>query len=156
MSNQSKIKIRFCRMKELSRVAALVNRSYSVPYKPGKLIIKAKETLKKMQEKIKFGSKILIAEKGNRIVGTVRYHPVGKKELELNRLAVLPRYRCEGIGSLLIKKVAGIAKRNGYKILSLDVAEEKGLVPFYEKLAFTVKSKIKHHNHHDVFMVRKI
>lgn len=156
MKNQNKVKVCFCKANELPKVVSLTNRAYDVAYKPGKMTIKAKETIEKIKKRIKLGTKILVVEKGDRILGAVRYRSVNKGELKLSRLAVLPRYRHKGIGSLLIKKVADIAKRNGYKTIKLDVAEEKGLIPFYKKFGFKVKSKKKHHDHHDVFMEKKL
>ena len=154
--NKIIIRTRLYRTNELFRIVSLINRSYDVAYKPGKMTIEARETINKIKRRIKLGNRILVAKKNDRILGAVCYRSVNKRELKLSRLAVLSRYRRKGIGSLLIKKVTDIARRNDHKIISLDVAEEKGLVPFYKKFGFKVKSKKKHQNHYDIFMEKKI
>jgi len=156
MKNSNEIKIYFCKPAEFLKVVSLTIRAYNVPYKPDKMIIKARETVEKIKERTKLGTKILVAKRKNRILGAVRYRPIDKTQLKLSRLAVLPRYRCKGVGSLLVDKVISIAKREGYKIVSLDVAEEKGLIPFYKNFGFKAVSRKKHHNHHDVCMEKKI
>jgi len=49
-----------------------------------------------------------------------------------------------------------IAREQNFKIVALDVMEEKGLVHFYEKFGFKIKNIKKHQNHHDVFMEKSV
>ncbi len=107
--------------------------------------------LEEIKENIKKGQKILVAEENDNLIGVVRFASVGSK-MKIARLAVLSTYRCRGIGGELINAVLGIAQKKNFKIVALDVMEEKGLVPFYEKFGFKVKYRKKHQNYHDVYM----
>lgn len=156
MNNQNKIKIRYCKSSELAQVVSLTSKAYIIPYRSGAMVNKPHETLEKIKNNIKTGMQILIAEKNSNLVGAVRFSPINSDKLNLSRLAVLPTYRRQGIGAALVNSVLKIAKKQGFKAAGLDVAEEKKLVSFYEKLGFKVVNRKKHQNHYDVFMEKKI
>jgi len=155
MRNKSKIKIRYCKPSELVKIISLTAKAYIVPYKTNGAKKGFYETLEKIEKDIGKGMKILVAEKDNNLIGAVRFVPIDSK-LKLGRLAVLSKYRRKGLGSKLVKAVLNIALKENFKIVALDVMEEKELVSFYEKFGFKVKSRKKHQNHHDIFMEKKI
>lgn len=154
MGNQ--IKIRYCKSSELLKIISLTAEAYSVPYKIGAIMNRPYENLRKIKDDIKTGTKILIAEKDGNLIGSIRFNPENLNVLKLNRLAVLSEYRNKGIGGLLINSVLKIAKEQNFRIVTIEVMEEKGLLYFYEKFGFKVKSRKKHQNHHDVFMEKRI
>lgn len=154
MGNQ--IKIRYCKPSELLKIISLTAESYSVSYNPSAIINKSYETLKKIKDNIKSGTKILVAEENNNLIGAVRFDSEVSGILKLNRLAVLAKHRNKGVGALLINSVLEIARNQGFKAILIEVMEEKGLVSFYEKFGFKIKNRKKHQNHHDVVMEKEI
>ena len=156
MENQNKIIIRYCKLSELSKIISLTVEAYTISHEIGGIVNKFHETLEKIKDDINKGMKVLVAEKNNNLIGAVRFAPIDATKLKLGRLAVLSIYRRKGVGAKLINYVLKIAREQNFKIVALDVMEEKGLAPFYEKFGFKVKSRKKHQNHHDVFMEKKI
>jgi ribosomal protein S18 acetylase RimI-like enzyme len=56
---------------------------------------------------------------------------------EVINIAVLPFYRRKGVGTALLHYAIQTARKEGYKILEMGVAEEdKWLIEFYEKFGF--------------------
>ncbi len=154
MENQ--IKIRYCKLSELLKIISLTADAYNISYKSGTITNKPCENLRKIEKDIKGGTKILVAEKDGNLIGAVRFNPENLNILKLNRLAVLSEHRNKGIGGLLINSVLKIAKEQNFKILVIEVMEEKGLIPFYKKFGFKIKDRKKHQNHHDVFMEKSV
>lgn len=154
MGNQ--IKIRYCKSSELLKIISLTAEAYSVPYKLGAIMNRPYENLRKIKDDIKNGTKILVAEKDGNLVGAVRFEPESPNMLKLNRLAVLPEHRNKEIGALLVNSVLKIAKEQKFRIVAIEIMEEKGLIHFYEKFGFNVKSRKKHQNHYDVFMEKSV
>lgn len=152
---ENKIKIRYYKFSELDKIISLTSEAYSVPYRDGGVVNSFSETLDGIEKDISRGLKILVAEEKNGLIGAVRFAPINSK-LKLGRLAVLSEHRRRGIGSKLIEAVIKIAKNQKFKVIALDVMEEKELIPFYEKFGFEIKSRQIHQNHHDVFMERVI
>jgi len=153
---KNKIKIRYCKPLELLKIISLTDNAYNVSYKSSTIINKPYESLERIKNDIKNGTKILVAEEYGDLIGAVRFNPENLNVLKLNRLAVLSEYRNKGIGGLLINSVLKIAKEQNFRIVAIEVMEEKGLVSFYEKFGFKVKSRKKHQNHHDVFMEKSV
>jgi len=149
MKNQ--ITIRDYKKSELLEIISLTAESYSTPYKLKGVVNNFHENLETVKRDIERGLKILVAEEKGKLIGAVRFAVIDSK-LKLGRLAVLPNYRCKGIGGKLITSVLKVAQEENIKTVALDVMEEKGLVPFYEKFGFKMKSKEKHQNHHDIIM----
>ena len=152
---KDEIKIRYYKISELDKLISLTAKSYAIPYKEGGLVNSFNENKDKIKKDIERGLNILVAEKNGNLIGAVRFAPIDSK-LKLGRLAVLPKYRRKGLGSKLVRAVLNIALKENFKIVALDVMEEKELVSFYEKFGFKVKSRKKHQNHHDIFMEKKI
>jgi len=153
---KNKIKIRYCKSSELLKIISLTANAYSVLYKSSTIINKPYESLERIKNDIKNGTKILVAEEDGDLVGAVRFNPENLNVLKLNRLAVLSEYRNKGIGGLLINSVLKIAKEQNFRIVAIEVMEEKGLISFYEKFGFKIKDRKKHQNHQDVFMEKSV
>lgn len=83
-------------------------------------------------------SRILVAYKDKSIIGCIRIKVLSSKCKELSSLAVLPKYRNQGIASQLIRR---IIKKNKYRPLYLLCS--KGLQALYTRNNFQ-RIKIKY------------
>jgi predicted N-acetyltransferase YhbS len=117
-------------------VADLVNHAYSVAYKEGGLITRPNDSPERIKKEVENGSKIYIAKSGDKAVATVRLEPLDKARVRLLRLAVRPENRRNGIGVQLIEFCSNQAKKQGYKYIQIDIAKEKGIANYYQKLGF--------------------
>jgi ElaA protein len=75
-------------------------------------------------------------------VGTGRLIPVGDDQGKIGRMAVLKRYRGQGVGSAIIARLMEVAREQGMSALSL--AAQVHAIPFYERFGFVA--------HGDVFL----
>lgn len=67
-------------------------------------------------------------------------HPTEQHSITLDKLYILPSYKGNGLGRLLVEKVKEVAESlypKGYKI-KLDVNRSNSAVSFYNHLGFTV------------------
>ena len=59
--------------------------------------------------------------------------------VHLDEIDVLPKFGGKGIGTALVKKVCGWAKKNNYPVVTLTTYKEiRWNAPFYKKLGFRV------------------
>ncbi len=61
------------------------------------------------------------------------------QQLKLGRMAVLPRFRCQGIGSALLSKAIEYAKNKQCKLISLSA--QTHAIDFYKKAGFSITSE---------------
>lgn len=143
-------------LKDLELVSKLVDRAYQTPYKSGGLANHALDTKEKLEQEIGEGTKIFVIKKDGIIMGTDRYLMEENGVCHLNRLAVAPEFRNQGIGKMLVNKTLDEAKREGATSARLECLEEKGLVPYYKSLGFKVMGKEPHHKHTLVSMEKEL
>lgn len=67
-------------------------------------------------------------------IATCRLYPIDNSQIRLGRIVVLPEYRRQGIGSLVVKEAETWAKELGYTSASLESRDNK--IPFYESLGY--------------------
>ena len=67
-------------------------------------------------------------------VATCRLYAVDEDRVMLGRIVVLPEYRHQGLGSLVVQEAEKWAKELGFKTAVLESRENK--IPFYEKLGY--------------------
>ena len=67
-------------------------------------------------------------------VGTGRLVNLGDGQAQIGRMAVLAPFRNQGVGSLILKRLVGLAKSQG--IDSILLHSQVVAIPFYEKLGF--------------------
>lgn len=80
---------------------------------------------------------ILVAETDGQVVGNIIISQHGNNVGLLFRLAVLPKWRKKGVGSLLIHKAEEVAKQKGMGEVALCVDEQKSeLQDFYAKRGY--------------------
>ena len=81
----------------------------------------------------------LVALLEGEVVGTVRCLVTGD-HIEIERLAVHPEYRHQGIARRLIESACRTAQDGGMEHLALHTSEESGNVSIFEHLGFHVVS----------------
>ena len=65
-------------------------------------------------------------------VATCRLYGIDSLHVMLGRIVVLPEYRHQGLGSLVVKEAEAWAREMGYRTAVLESRDNK--IPFYEKL----------------------
>ena len=68
-------------------------------------------------------------------VATCRLYPLDSEKIMLGRIVVLPEYRHQGLGTMVVKEAENWAKELGYKIAVLESRENK--IPFYEQIGYS-------------------
>ena len=72
-------------------------------------------------------------------------------------ISILPEYRNQGIGAMLMNRLFDLLRERGYKRTSLSVQENNPAVRFYERLGYIVTDeKIDHAGHEDYIMVKNL
>lgn len=67
-------------------------------------------------------------------VATCRLYAIDDKHIMLGRIVVLPEYRHQGLGTLVVREAERWAKELGYQTAVLESRENK--VPFYESMGY--------------------
>ncbi|MBE3092526.1 MAG: GNAT family N-acetyltransferase [Actinobacteria bacterium] len=102
------------------------------------------ETLDKVKSSIENGEKLVLGLKNEKIIGTVRYSldkNINDKGY-ISRLAILPEYRGNSYGEILMKYAENQLKDLGVKYIELTiVAKFEKLKRFYEKQGYISKEK---------------
>ena len=127
--------------KDIEKIVELTNNAYAVAHKQGFLITRANDTNEKIIKELQNGAKIFTAKNKRKIAGAVRYE-IKNDVVRLYKLAVMPEYRKQSIGSLLTQKVFDVAKKLGLNKVKIEVHEGKGLILYYEKFGFKIKKDI--------------
>lgn len=78
----------------------------------------------------------LLAFDNGQPIATARLLAGGK----IGRMAVLPSWRRQGVGTALLKRLIDAARRQGLE--SVHLAAQVAAIPFYERLGFVVTSEI--------------
>lgn len=74
-------------------------------------------------------------------VATCRLYGLDQQRVMLGRIVVLPEYRHQGLGSLVVKEAEDWARELGFMVSVLESRENK--IPFYEKLGYVADMKRK-------------
>jgi GNAT superfamily N-acetyltransferase len=74
-------------------------------------------------------------------VATCRLYGLDQQRVMLGRIVVLPDYRHQGLGSLVVKEAEDWARELGFTVSVLESRENK--IPFYEKLGYVADMKRK-------------
>jgi [ribosomal protein S18]-alanine N-acetyltransferase len=82
-------------------------------------------------------STIYLAEIGTEPIAYASLWAVGD-EIQLNRIAVLEKYRKNGIGRSIVQRICSDLSNIGSKEIFIEVREKNGpAIEFYKKLGFT-------------------
>lgn len=104
----------------------------------------------------------VIAEQDNTVIGAawVRIIPAyGHVDDETPELAisVLPQYRGQGVGTMLMIRLFEMLRRCGYRRTALSVQKNNPAVRFYERLGYKITDeKADHGNGEDYIMVKEL
>ena len=74
-------------------------------------------------------------------VATCRLYGLDQQCVMLGRIVVLPEYRHQGLGSLVVKEAEDWARELGFTVSVLESRENK--IPFYEKLGYVADMRRK-------------
>ena len=69
-------------------------------------------------------------------IATCRLYPLDEDCMMLGRIVVLPEYRHQGIGSLVVREAEDWAREQGFKKTVLESRDNK--IPFYEAMEYVV------------------
>lgn len=104
----------------------------------------------------------VVAEQGGKIIGMawtriiLAYGHIDNKTPEL-AISVLPEYRGQGIGTMLMKGLFDLLREYGYNRTSLSVQKDNPAVRFYERLGYKIMDeKLDHVGHEDYIMLKEL
>ncbi len=145
------MKIRKAALKYAKGIANVLVQSYNIK--------NLKEGIEVYKNEIKKNHYYIIAENDGKIIGIVTWlmHGLPKHQLaELDRIAVLPKYRGKGVArklfNALIKDAKSFYKKNKSKLRKLYLlthADNIRAHKFYEKLGFKHETTLKQHYYKD-------
>ncbi|MFH0846091.1 MAG: GNAT family N-acetyltransferase [Patescibacteria group bacterium] len=145
-------KVREATIADLRRISYITKLAWKIPYNKLGFVnnFHEHENLESLflEKKIK----ILVAISDYKIVGSLRYELLKKNKIYFSKLVVLKSFRNKGVATALINELENIARKQKIKIISLDIMEEKLLLPFYKKFGFEIIKKIKYERHHEIYM----
>lgn len=86
----------------------------------------------------KNGHHFILAKNNQKCVGFASYELNYKnsKTIKIHKLYVLPETQGQGVGKLLINKMAELAKQSDNDVLSLNVNRDNPAIQFYERFGF--------------------
>lgn len=97
------------------------------------------DTAEKVRERVERGARVTVAHLGERAVGTVtsRVTRDRRETGEITRLGVLPRYRGNSFGSILIAHAEDQLRLAGMRAVELSIVSRfEGLRSYYEQLGY--------------------
>ncbi len=144
------MKFRKARAKDAIGIATVLKECYNID--------SINEGIKAFEEEVAKRHRYIVADDDGRIAGIVTWHMHGlpKHQLcELERIAVLTKYRGKGLGkalfNALIKEANSEYKKHGFKLRKLYIlthADNKKAQAFYKKLGCKHETTLKHHYYH--------
>ena len=104
----------------------------------------------------------VVAEQDGKLIGAAwtriipAYGHLDENTPEL-AISVLPDYRSQGVGTLLMNRLFELLRERGYKRTSLSVQQDNPAVRFYERLEYKITDeKVDHAGHGDYIMVKNL
>jgi len=81
-----------------------------------------------------------LAFQDSKCVGTGRLVSIGGQNGQIGRMAVLPRFRNQGFGRNILRKLMAHAQSDG--MVSLILHSQVSAIPFYEKQGFQIHGNV--------------
>jgi ribosomal protein S18 acetylase RimI-like enzyme len=142
MTHEQNVQVRRFREEDYDEIITLWTES-ELPYKP-----EGRDSRAKIAKEIKKETAIfLVAEKDGQIIATVLGTHDGRKGW-INRLAVIPRYRHQGIARLLLKAAEEEIHKLGIEIIAC-------LIEDYNDISMEFFSRAGYIKHTDIFYFSK-
>lgn len=141
MNGHSKILIRDFELDDYNDLIDLWERS-ELPYRP-----EGRDRRSKIAHELKFGCTIaLVAEDGGKLVGSIWGTHDGRKGW-LNRLAVAPEHRRQGIGRMMVAEVEKRLDELGIDIIGILVEDwNQDSMEVFEKLGYEKHTDILYYS----------
>lgn len=150
-----KINIRVARKEDAEEIYYLVQRAF-LDYVEKGIIPASREKIKDLHYDIK-NNIVLIMERGNTIIGTLRLVSELDKSVQLKRFSIDPDYQHQGMGTILYYRAERIACELNFDYIYLySSVEDEKLVKFYKKLDFTCLKKDRENGYERGLWVKKI
>ena len=70
-------------------------------------------------------------------IATCRLYPEDDSHMMLGRIVVLPEYRRQGIGTLIVREAEAWAKEQGFSVAVVESRDNK--IPFYEAMGYVAE-----------------
>ena len=86
-------------------------------------------------------TKYIVAVDNYLPIATCRLYAIDDAKVMLGRIVVLPEYRHQGIGTLVVKEAETWAKELGFTTAIVESRDNK--IPFYESMGYVVDMKQK-------------
>lgn len=141
------MKFRKANAKDAVGIATVLKECYNID--------SIKEGVNVFKEEVAKRYNYIVADDNGRIAGvtTWQMHGLPKHQLcELDRIAVLPRYRGKGLGkalfNVLVKEADSSYKKHGFKLRKLYIlthADNKKAQAFYKKMGCKHETTLKSH-----------
>ena len=104
----------------------------------------------------------VVAEQEGKIIGAAwtriipAYGHIDNDTPELS-ISVLPDYRGQGVGTMMMTRLFDLLHEHGYKRTSLSVQKDNPAVRFYQRLGYEIAGeKLDHVGHEDYIMVKEL
>ena len=104
----------------------------------------------------------VVAEHNNKIVGAAwtriipAFGNIDENTPEL-AISILPNYRGQGVGTMLMTQLFGLLRERDYKRTSLSVQKNNPAVRFYKRLGYEITDeKLDNIGHEDYIMVKRL
>lgn len=95
-----------------------------------------------LQKQMQEGCIFLLAEDPSNLVGFASYQRMSDEEFKLHKLYVLPSEHGKGTGRALVELVTEAVKRQGGKMIVLQVNKNNPAKTFYDRLGFVVREEM--------------
>jgi GNAT superfamily N-acetyltransferase len=132
---------------DIEVLTGMLHRAYAVLGAAGMNYTAVDQTAEVTRARLNSGLSLVAVDAAEKIVGTITYHPPGKKGgtpwlaradvAHFAQFAVEPEYQGSGVGALLLGHVEEQAKADGGAEIALDTAEPAhALIGWYTKRGY--------------------
>jgi len=145
--------------KELEELLEVYIKSFKEYFRENELHFKAQQFEQAIHQAIESSKlcEIFVAKKMNDIIGFSCIIQTKPQHWYLGPFAVLPEYRRQGIGKILIKKAIDFAHHNGGGSVSIVIRwYNEAAIRFYNNLNFYIDSEYVHKGHKIVKMILEL
>lgn len=138
----SHFNIRFVKDEDIPQIRALVNHAYKELADMGLNYTATYQNEEITRDRISKG-RAYVLEKDGRLLGTilltVENYFTGRKSAYISQFAVHPKYKKQGLGSILMDHCEDLARQEKFEAIQLDTAKPaEHLVRWYQKRGYKI------------------